>query len=782
MWAALGKAAVGGMKAGAKKIATDKLLNRKKKTDARREKAQEVMGVGPEKGGAMVKAPSSALANVPLADSVAAINKSSSGGGGGSDDSVVGVALKIKTTVIQVEKLLSGSVALQKKVLQTQKDAQEDAEFGKEEADLEKKVPKKAKSKFKIPIPGKGMLASLIGFVSNVALGFLAVKLFEWMPKLMWLVKTLQVVVDVIGKVAVWVLDIFSTIVDWGYKLVSGLEGMVKNVFGEEGAKKFETFMTNLKDLIQGFLIWKILGEKIFKAVLKSVTRAFRIARVIIKRSLRFAKKFLANIGKQLLKIPGVKNVVGKIAQIGGNLLSKGASVGGNILSKAGGILSKGGGAVAGKVGGFAAKIFGPAVKIIAPAMKAAAPAIKGFAGRIPILGPIVVALVSLISGEPIGQALFKGIGAAIGGGLGATLAAGITTATVGIGALLAPAMVMLGELLGAFVGDLLYELFLGGGWKAALAKLKGAITGIFDAIKNVVGAVFNFFKDGFGRLIDNFPTIPIPDFRPGDLIANLMMKIPGGLDILGLEVPSWVPGIGGASVIGALQGLPGLQEVLGYIAQFIPGLSSYVENGRLGRIPNLLMLTPYGFPFLVPTIAKSFMPGIFGQPTPPSPAAPAIPVPEKVSAASIRAESDRRKKEARDKALAAVKGKVDSAKEAVGNVLQKANPMNWFKSNKSDESEGKGFRYVTSTDISGMPGSLGGFIPGDGKGGSTYSDTIDSISNFATYEGSDEGDEILLAPSPSGGGTTQGGNQVVEKIVKVPVDTSDPYEVLYKG
>ena len=80
MWAALGKAAVGGMKAGAKKIATDKLLNRKKKTDARREKAQEVMGVGPEKGGAMVKAPSSALENVPLADSVAAINKSYSGG------------------------------------------------------------------------------------------------------------------------------------------------------------------------------------------------------------------------------------------------------------------------------------------------------------------------------------------------------------------------------------------------------------------------------------------------------------------------------------------------------------------------------------------------------------------------------------------------------------------------------------------------------------------------------------------------------------------------------
>ena len=770
MWATLGKAAVGGMKAGAKKIAADKLLNRKKKTDTRRAKAREVMGVGPEKGGAMVKAPSSALANVPLADSVAAINKSSSGGGG-SDDSVVGVALKIKTTVIQVEKLLAGSVAVQKKQLQAQKDAQEDAEFAKEESDLEKKVPKKAKGKLKINIPGKGLLATLTNFITNVALGFIVVKLVDFMPKLMPVLKGLAAVADwVIDKTGM-ILNALVTFVDWAYKFVDMAEGWVKNIFGEEAAEKFATFMTNLKDLFAGFLVWKLIGEKIFKAVLKSVTRAFRIARVIIKRSLRFAKKFLARIGRQLLRIPGVKNVVGKVAQIGGNLLSKGASVGGNILSKAGGIASKGGGVVASKVGGFASKIFGPAVKIIAPAMKAAAPAIKGFAGRIPILGPIVVALVSLISGEPIGQALFKGIGAAIGGGLGATLAAGITTATVGIGALLAPAMVILGELLGAFVGDLLYELFLGGGWKAALAKLKGAITGIFDAIKNVVGAVFNFFKDGFGRLIDNFPTIPIPDFRPGDLIANIMMKLPGGLDILGLEVPSWVPGIGGASVIGALQGLPGLQEMLGYIAQFIPGLNSYVENGRLGRIPNLLMLTPYGFPFLVPTIAKSFMPGIFGQPTPPSASAPATPIPEKVSAASIRAESDRRKKEARDKALAALKGKFDSAKDAVGGFINNINP---FKRN--DKSE---LKVEPGTEIKENPPNLN--LANNQS--DSRSDTIDSVSDFTTYEESDEGGEILLAPSSSGGGKTQSGNQVVkEKIVQISVDTSDPYEVLYRG
>ena len=64
MWAALGKAAVGAVKGGAKQIATDKLMNRKKKTDARRASAQKMMG-GEEsaevKGGALAVIPLSLI-------------------------------------------------------------------------------------------------------------------------------------------------------------------------------------------------------------------------------------------------------------------------------------------------------------------------------------------------------------------------------------------------------------------------------------------------------------------------------------------------------------------------------------------------------------------------------------------------------------------------------------------------------------------------------------------------------------------------------------------------
>ena len=69
----------------------------------------------------------------------------------------------------------------------------------------------------------------------------------------------------------------------------------------------------------------------------------------------------------------------------------------------------------------------------------------KGFS-RVPILGPIVVAVSSLLAGEPPGQALFKGLGAALGGFLGTF----IPIPVLGT---------MLGEVMGTFVGDLLYSL-----------------------------------------------------------------------------------------------------------------------------------------------------------------------------------------------------------------------------------------------------------------------------------------------------------------------------------
>ena len=519
--------AIGG---GARRIATNKLMNRKKKTDARRASAQKMMGSGngggEQKGGELAVIPKSSLVASPAGaiQKYAGGDQQQSGG-----DNLEGMVLRIKTSVIQVESLLGNSVAFQKKQLDDQRKAQEQAQLAAAEKDLEKKKPKEAKGKSKIKLPGQGIFSSIISFISNVIFGFVMVRMLEFLPMLQKILPILGTVADVFMKVAGFILNAFATIVDWGYKLVEMGRGLVKGVFGEDGAKKFDTFMTNIKDLIQGFLIWKILGEKIFKAIVSNIKNAFKFASNIVRRALIFVKRLIGPAGRK-----AIKAVLGKVGQFGSNLLSKGT-----------GLLSKGAGVVGGKIGGLAAKIFGPAAKVVAPALKAATPAVKGFAKRIPILGPIIVAVVSLLSGEPIGQALFKSVGAGLGGALGTFIPIPV------LGTLI-------GETIGVFVGDLLYELMLGGGVEAAGKKLK-------DTFNTFIEPIFNFFKDGIGRFFTNFPSILVPE---------------GG----------------------------GRQTILGKLLPFLAD-----SEGRVTKIPDLSLLTPFGTGKLIKHMGASFFPNMFG-------------------------------------------------------------------------------------------------------------------------------------------------------------------------
>jgi hypothetical protein len=103
---------------------------------------------------------------------------------------------------------------------------------------------------------------------------------------------------------------------------------------------------------------------------------------------------------------------------------------------------------------------------------------------KIPVIGPLLVAITSMFSGDPIGKTLFKTAGAAIGGGLGLALG---------------PIGMIVGEIAGEFVGDVLAEGFLGGkdGWKNAGKKLKDKFMQILSGGKKVM----NWFKNSIGRI-----------------------------------------------------------------------------------------------------------------------------------------------------------------------------------------------------------------------------------------------------------------------------------------
>ena len=502
-WAALGKKLATGMVKGkAKKIATDKLLNRKKKKSVAKRPTldqliEDVRGGGAEqtKGGALAIRPTTSL--VPTAPSVAT--------GSGGDTDIEGTLVRIKTKVISIDQVLKGTLAAEKARKKDAEAAQEAAEQAAAEKKLEKPKPKKKKKKgMKAPKQILSLWDKLKNFFTSIVFGYVGMKLLPLLPKLIPIAEGLFKAVDIIISISGFVFNIVATVVDWGYKLYDLAMGFISNVVGEENMKHIESLMEGLNSLINGFLMWKIFGQKIFESVLASVKRAFRIAKVIVKRVAKFAKNFAKGLGKVF---NAAKNVGGKVLNLGKNVLGKGANlaknVGGkvlnlgkNLLGKGANVAGKGAGVAkevakkgVAKAGGWAAKIFGKAAKVVAPAMKAAMPAVKGFAKRIPILGPLIVGIVSMMTGDPPGQAMFKALGAAIGGAIGTFIPVPV------LGTLI-------GETIGVYGGDLMYQLLFGGGAKAVGEKIKGDFKKVMDGGKQI----FEWVKTGFGRFMEGLP------------------------------------------------------------------------------------------------------------------------------------------------------------------------------------------------------------------------------------------------------------------------------------
>ena len=499
---------------------------------------------------------------------------------------------RVKKKVIAVEKLLEGSVAAEKKKIDDAKREASEERKAKSEEQLEKKEEKGDKLPFKQQRKKVGDFLS--NFITNMLLGAAVMKLLDFVNSehFQSFIDGVKATVAFIENVGGMLLGGLISFIDWAYGLYDGLRGFVYDNFGEEGLKKFDTFMKNFGTFLNAALIgiMALLKFKFLRTGLKNIGKFFGkiFRRGILKAFKRFSLKFL---GKGVTKF-----------------LGKG-------LSAAKGLLSKGVSAIGKGVGGLAAKIFGKSAGVIAPALKGAMGAVKGFFSRIPILGPLVVAIVSLLSGEPPAQAAFKGIGAALGGALGTFIPIPI------LGTLL-------GEAIGSFVGDLLYYGIIEGDWKKA-GKVFGQT---LKAILSAGGKVLEYIGGVGKRFFGDFPMVDVPDFKLGSLIGDLLVKANPVLDkivnfefkipegggrhsaINLLPIPDeWKTAMKeGFSVRGILDSLPGLREVLGAFAQFIPGLKDNVKGGALMKIPNLLLLTPPGLPFLVPHLGKSLFPGLF--------------------------------------------------------------------------------------------------------------------------------------------------------------------------
>ena len=357
----------------------------------------------------------------------------------------------IRVKTIQIDKMLKGTLAADKKKLTDKK-----KEASKERKDdIETKLEKKPdlKKKIKMPniLPRMGVLDWIKNFISNIILGYFAYRLVGNLPALKGLftgiVAAGEFIIDWGGKI----LNGLVTFVDWGYKVYDGLRQFTGNIFGESGLKKFDAFMTGLNTFLNAVLI---LGLAMVRVAPRFLGKGGKGGRVGIQgtrgqagrttrggTSSAAARRYTDKFGKRaaIKKFgkEGVQSLGGRYGRSGvTNLARKGVVK----------VLGKGG-------------------------VKAAARILKPIVKRIPYIGGLLEFAISWASGDPIGKAAFRGIGSGLGMWVGGALGSLIPIPFVGtaIGA-------YVGGVGGAELGGVMYDAFFGG--KKSPPKAKGYAKG----------------------------------------------------------------------------------------------------------------------------------------------------------------------------------------------------------------------------------------------------------------------------------------------------------------
>ena len=516
-WAALlksagSKAAMQSGKKMATNIAKEAAVNKvksvvKKKKVKGKDIAKKMLGGGGESsggGGALAIRPSTSIVSSPAGGLVPS-TKGDEGGAlvvksKGADDlgltSFMESLIGVKESVKSIKDSLNDNSKDAEKRLEKQRLLNATLKKGEREEDLESKKPKpglglgekimkpakdaagnflqKLKRFFQATLLGM-LINGLMGGARDIVLAFrVGIEAYrKGMPLLRKGIKSLTSGIDDAFRTA---LKPFTSL---GKVIQEGLEGI--------GNKLFGWVSKSISNITQGI---KNFGKNIVQGGVKTAKSIGRTVGNVGKSALNFAAKKLPNVAKNVTRAKNfIKNTASKAKNIAKTVGSKVGKAAKPILGKVG----KAAKPILGKAGKIIGKLFGknaakaaagPGIKTLFKAMAKGAKAIK-----IPVVGPLLVALMSMFAGDPMGQTLFKTAGAAIGGGLGLFLG---------------PIGMFVGEIAGEFIGDVLYEGFMGkDGWAGAGKKLKEKFMQILSGGKKVV----KWIAGGIGRYVKNIIT-----------------------------------------------------------------------------------------------------------------------------------------------------------------------------------------------------------------------------------------------------------------------------------
>ena len=263
-----------------------------------------------------------------------------------SGDKLVSINLK----VIEANKILKGTLAFEKKALGNKIKQSEKSKRKKEETELETPPDNnetKQARRLGIRLPKSKFLDGVKNFVMTTLIGFAAVRLVKFLPQITKILKPLGSIAKFLISVGGLILKGLIAFLDAGVKAFEFTRNAVKKTFGEDGVKKFDSFVGNLSKFLNLVMTVGMTAvavsmamadqdsgrdrtpdgkTKKFKRKPKSLgdrlRRSRRSVQTKVGRKLKQAKNFAKNFTPKNLMQRG-KNLFGRFKDMGKGLLTK---------------------------------------------------------------------------------------------------------------------------------------------------------------------------------------------------------------------------------------------------------------------------------------------------------------------------------------------------------------------------------------------------------------------------------------------------------------------------
>ena len=169
---------------------------------------------------------------------------------------------KVNTKLIGINNVLRGNLALARQKKQRKIITDQNITRQRRESALETQpnVEKKRNVTERIPkAGGLNILGWFRNFIGKIVLGVLAVQLVGQTPLLKNILTGALKVADFLSSAGVFLVDAFSTFINFGYNAYDSTRGFLKNIGGDSVINLFDGFMDKLSVLVDVLLVASLL-------------------------------------------------------------------------------------------------------------------------------------------------------------------------------------------------------------------------------------------------------------------------------------------------------------------------------------------------------------------------------------------------------------------------------------------------------------------------------------------------------------------------------------------